>query len=279
MKSRFSLHASSCQTCGAALQSAKPTWIQLELSAVPVRYRKVFENAATRLNTIITQSPRFVQINGAVNLVGIKITAKVSQIDGLGKILGQAGPTAILSSDGLPVLGIMDFDIADIDNMEKNGTLADVIIHEMAHCLGFGTLFEANGLIKWAGTSNPVYIGSHAVTEYGVLTGNATIDHVPLADTGGPGTREGHWRERTFGDELFTGYISGQIRPISRMSVASFKDLGYEVNMLAADPYTLPQPGSFLRQLASYVPVECERPEFIVVEDRQEEGIFIDAAA
>jgi len=223
----------ACSTCGAAVATNGNNWIVVDVTNVPQPYRKPFGNAMQRLNAFITLSRRSVTIDGVTQLIGIEIAAKVAPIDGLGGTLGRAGPTAVLQSDGLPVAGIMEFDIADVANMAANGTLEDVVVHEMAHCLGVGTLWSAKGLIRGAGTSNPTFIGGHALQEYRTLANDPTLTGIPLANTGGPGTREGHWRERTFGDELFTGYISGNVRAISRMSVASLRDLGYEVNMLA----------------------------------------------
>ena len=43
-----------------------------------------------------------------------------------------------------------------------------------------------------------------------------------------------------FGDELLTGFISGGVRPLSRLSIASFEDIGYEVDYSGADPFDLP---------------------------------------
>jgi len=279
MKNILSHQSSTCMTCGAAVNAATSSWIALDLTAVPTRYRKTFEEAAGRFNTIIASTPRSVNINGVVKPVGINISAKVGPIDGIGGTLGQAGPTAVLNSDGLPVSGIMEFDVADIANMESNGTLDDVILHEMAHCLGVGTLWTTAGLVRNSGTPDPVFIGTNAVAEYRTLSSNPLVNGIPLANTGGPGTREGHWRERTFGDELFTGYISGNVRPLSRMSIASLRDLGYDVNFAGADPYTLPSPGTHLRRLAAHVPAECVRPNYVTIDDDGAEGIVIDVAA
>ncbi|MEM9648443.1 MAG: leishmanolysin-related zinc metalloendopeptidase, partial [Bacteroidota bacterium] len=63
---------------------------------------------------------------------------------------------------------------------------------------------------------------------------------IPVANTGGSGTRDGHWREQVFDNELMTGFIDSGINLLSRMSVAAFEDMGYEVNYGAADVYTLP---------------------------------------
>ena len=134
----------------------------------------------------------------------------------------------------------MSFDTADLDRMESDGTLEDVILHEMAHVLGFGTLWESMGLIADSGSINPTFIGADAMAEYGRLTNRPDPAPVPVANTGGAGTRDGHWREAVFGDELLTGFLSGRTRPLSKVSIAAFEDMGYQVDRNAADPYNLP---------------------------------------
>ncbi len=49
-----------------------------------------------------------------------------------------------------------------------------------------------------------------------------------------------HWRESLFGNELMSGYIASSGNSISRITVASLADIGYMVNMAAADSYTPP---------------------------------------
>ena len=96
------------------------------------------------------------------------------------------------------------------------------------------------GLLEGEGTANPVFIGENAMREWGALSGTGRPMPVPVANTGGPGTREGHWRESVFGNELLTGFLDGGINPISRVTVAALQDMGYEVNYDAADEFRLP---------------------------------------
>jgi hypothetical protein len=56
---------------------------------------------------------------------------------------------------------------------------------------------------------------------------------------GGAGTRDSHWRLAVLNNELMTGYLSDVLKPLSRLTVASFEDLGYEVNEQAADAFQL----------------------------------------
>ena len=74
--------------------------------------------------------------------------------------------------------------------------------------------------------------------EIGVLKGWETA--VPVENTGGPGTKNSHWRDTVFRNELMTGFVGGAPNPLSRLTVASLKDLGYVVNLKKAEVYTLP---------------------------------------
>lgn len=200
-----------------------------------------FASAAHRWAQIIRGDLPTAIVDG-VAIDDVLIEAEGIPIDGPGGILGQAGPTHIRPGSHLPVKGIMSFDTADLDRMETDGSLTDVILHEMGHVLGFGTLWSPMymGLIVGAGTANPTFVGANAMREYGVLTERPIPTPVPVANTGGPGTRDGHWRESVLGNELLTGFLSGAIRPLSRLSVGAFEDMGYEVDYDTADAFTLP---------------------------------------
>jgi len=97
-----------------------------------------------------------------------------------------------------------------------------------------------------AGTSNPRYVGQQGLAAYNAIT-SGTATGVPVENTGGSGTRDAHWRESVFGNELMTGFVGpGTNMPLSRLTVGSLADLGYSVNFAAADPYTLPAASSTL---------------------------------
>ena len=118
----------------------------------------------------------------------------------------------------------MHFNSADVAQMAANGTLTAVIMHEMGHVLGIGTLWGTLGLRSGYG-----YTGAHALAEYRALTGNPGATSVPLETNGGSGTAGAHWSEAVFNAELMTGYIElgGTFMPISRMTIGALEDLGY----------------------------------------------------
>jgi hypothetical protein len=211
--------------------------ITIRVDGLTSSQQAIFDTAAARWEQIIVGDLPDAIYQGAV-VDDLIIDAEARTIDGAGGILGQAAPDAFRSESGLPIHGFMQFDSADLAFMEQNGQLEDVILHEMGHILGIGTIWQAQGLLSGAGTTNPRFLGPRATAEYNVLFGtNATS--VPVEGLpSGPGSRDGHWRESVFGNELMSPYISGNLNPISRLTVASLADVGYTVNMSAADSFT-----------------------------------------
>lgn len=201
--------------------------------------QQVFAEAAARWEEIIIGDlPDVVDPTTGETIDDVLIEATATAIDGPGGILGSAGPRE-LRTDGtlLPWKGAMQFDTADLDQLEASGQLVDVIVHEMAHVLGFGTIWELKGLIEGAGTPGSVFTGANAVAAYNEIFGN-TDPAVPLETQGGPGTADGHWSEDLFGTELMTGFLNAGVpNPISRVTVGQFEDLGYQVDYAAADNY------------------------------------------
>lgn len=167
------------------------------------------------------------------------ITVEIVPIDGSGGVLGQAGPCVISATDNLTRAGIMQFDSADVADMIAAGTFDAVVLHEMGHVLGIGTLWDWNrSLLSGAGGSDPRFVGGRGNAEFSALGGASTS--VLVENGGGPGTEDAHWREATFGNELMTGWISPVSNPLSAMTISSLGDLGYSVDRSVADSYSLP---------------------------------------
>ena len=123
-------------------------------------------------------------------------------------------------------------------SLEASGQLYYVVLHEMGHVLGIGTLWQSLGLLAGAGTADPRFLGVHATAEYDTIFGT-TATSVPVEGNSSPaGSRDSHWRESVFRSELMTPVINGIPDPISRVTVGSLWDLGYTVNLNAADVFT-----------------------------------------
>jgi hypothetical protein len=214
------------------------------LGGLTQRQMDAFRSAADRWVQIIVGDLPSVMVGGEV-IDDVRIFAQGEDIDGPGGILGQAGarelrPASAGAAAFLPATGEMSFDTSDLEQMEQDGTLNDVITHEMGHVLGIGRhLWQLKGLLRGAGTSDPTFHGARAIEEYARLRGGEAVP-VPVANVGGIGTRDTHWREAVFVNELMTGTIRESGNPISRMTVGSLADLGYTVDFDAAEPYELP---------------------------------------
>ena len=156
-----------------------------------------------------------------------------------GGVLGGAGPCQIRADTGLPVVGIMFFD---------RNILYDTIIHEMAHVIGFGSLWEYLGLLKDKATgapgTDPHFVGLNGIQAFLDIGGaDYTMSKpVPVENLGGKGVWNGHWRESVFRTELMTSFVNGGVpNPLSVLTLASFQDLGYEqVDLSLADEFVLP---------------------------------------
>lgn len=244
--SRYEIYRATADSkvAAALANTDSPFAIEVRfLGGLTQRQMDAFKLAADRWSRVIVGDLPAVTVDGEV-VDDLLILAEGADIDGPGKILGQAGPTRLRPAGAgaaafIPAKGRMTFDSADLAQMESAGTLNDVIAHEMGHVLGIGTIWTKKHLLKKAGSSNPTFVGPNAMTEYGILAGGGA-KAVPVENTGGPGTQDSHWREGVFRNELMTGFVGAAGNPLSRMTAASLKDLGYVVNMDAAEPYVLP---------------------------------------
>jgi hypothetical protein len=175
-------------------------------------------------------------------------------IDGPGNILGAAGPCFVRTSDNLPVSGVMIFDTEDLAFLESYELLDEVIVHEMGHVLGFGTIWDyERTLLAGAGTGSPTFTGRLANVFYKALGGRGAL---PVEGEYGPGTADSHWDEETFDNELMTGFLNLGENPLSVITAASMRDLGYGAIPIG-EKYRLPAPAgaAALRTQGEGIPI------------------------
>lgn len=210
--------------------------VTLSLSGFTPSQVAIFHEAAARWSEIIRGDIPDVMSNGVL-IDDVRITARARSIDGVGRVLGQAGPTAFRAGTSLPYLGMMEFDSADMANMEQNGRLLTAVFHEIGHILGFGTIWTRRGLLSGAGGASPTFLGKQATAVYNDLF-QANAAGVPVEGNASPvGSRDSHWSETVFRNEAMTPYLSGATHPASQVTIASMADLGYEVDLNAADAF------------------------------------------
>jgi hypothetical protein len=205
---------------------------------------------------------------GGISIDDIVVVVNVATIDGVGGIQGQASPCTTRSSGSLPVVGVFTLDADDAARLVGQQTLTDIVFHELGHILGFGTLWDRAAFRFQQGpASDPRFVGPEAVREWRALGG---VGDPPIEDRGGSGTAFSHWRETSFRTEIMTGFVesAGVRQPLSRVTLASFADLGYRVDYATADEYVLPPATLSLpanRWLADSVPWEEPIPGPIIV--------------
>lgn len=249
----------------ATVQTAYDVDVRFFGTPMSAEHQKLFTDAAARLRAIITGDLVNVaardstggpldlaSICGVAGLPGIAETiddvviyAAVQDIDGPGKVLAQAGPCLARTAGfgRIPVVGIMSFDLADIESLAAGGRLQDVITHEMLHVLGIGTIWGTRNLLADRGLETVNYTGEKARLEcQGIGGASVCASNVPVENTGGAGTRDGHWRESVFDHELMTGFAERGPMPISFMTIGALADLGYGINRDAKDDYAVPLP-------------------------------------
>ena len=181
------------------------------------------------------------------------IFAIVAPIDGVGRVLASAGPCILRTQSRFPVIGVMRFDSDDIASLSSNGRLASVVLHEMLHVIGIGTLWRTRDMLIGSGSTDPRFIGNLAGNQCIAAGGFASCGdgRVPVENSGGSGTAEVHWRESVFDAEVMTGFVeSNAAMPLSTISFASLQDVGYGINLLSADPFLVPTSGSVSARLS-----------------------------
>ncbi|MGZ8492202.1 MAG: leishmanolysin-related zinc metalloendopeptidase [Gemmatirosa sp.] len=219
---------------------------------VPTSLRTAATLAAERLSRIITASA------GSLTLAGQDMSGcgdwvptpysgpvnnhlmfvAVTNIDGPGETLARAGP-CLMATRSLAVVSSVQFDLADASMPQSE--LNSIILHEAVHAVGLGTFDGWTNLLTGAGTSAPLFTGSAANAAWRTLGGSRfQFAGVPVENTGGEGTADGHWREEVLNRELMTGYHdSGTANPLSALTIAALSDLGYQVDASVAEPFVL----------------------------------------
>jgi hypothetical protein len=219
----------------AAFLAARDRWQQLVVGDLPDYGPGFAVDAACP--TFTTPA-----VPGPVDDVVIFAAVRPIPPDGGANILAQAGPCQLRANGLLTIAGIMIFDSDDIGTLTQAASLADVATHEMAHVLGFGLIWSDLGLITGEFGSDPFFTGAGARQAFRLAQGDVAFagNAVPVENTGGTGTRDGHWRDTVFGRELMTGFFnSGVANPLSAVTAASMRDMGYVVDDSRADVYQL----------------------------------------
>ncbi len=231
--------------------------------------QQTFVDAADYWNSVITGYDLTTNSVGQFQTHTLTINASLPAIDGVNGILGSAGPETATYYDNNPVgtptvalyytsTGAMEFDSADVAALVANNTFYSVVLHEMAHVLGIGTLWTYNTNLE--GTTYPLYTvgsgqytGPNALAQWRNEFSMPSATYVPVELGGGGGTANGHWNEvdggagltgivsadngMDFSKELMTGWASSTFF-VSRTTLGALDDLGYTVDYSKAGVVT-----------------------------------------
>ena len=224
-----------------------------------------FVDAADYWNSVITGYSLIYDGAGFPTPHGLTITASLPAIDGVNGILGSAGPQTATYYDnnpvGLPTValnyattGSMQFDSADVAALVANNTFYGVVLHEMAHVLGIGTLWTFNNNVNGTtynlyNNDSGQYTGPNALARWQTEFNLPAATFVPVELGGGSGTANGHWNENDggggltgivsvdngmdFTNELMTGWASNSFF-VSKTTLGGLADLGYIVDYTKA---------------------------------------------
>ena len=207
----------------------------------------VFTQAANYWNHIITgYSP------GIAGIHGLVINVSASYIDGVGGLLGQTSPggtrrykTANGTTYWLPLDGDIALDGDDLADMYSKGYLYPAIVHEVAHSIGFGAIWDYYPGVYQDGSGQ--YKGAAGLAAYrSEFAGQKAAQYVPVELQGGASASDYHWAEALDGGsatgitdargrdmqyELMTGWLNLPAAQafVSQTTIHSFEDLGYTV--------------------------------------------------
>jgi len=235
------------------------------LDGVSSTVRNALTDAAKVWENVIPYS----SFNGAHTL-NIDVVGLNSSQDWLAAATNTGGQTAA-NGKWLPTTGTIRINTSYANTYNNNpGYLKDIVTHELAHVLGIGTIWEKNGNSLINRSTNTYKADSYAGRAYGEVTGTLQPTAVPV-EAGS----YGHWDENALQNELLTPYAEsiGTKMPLSEVTIASLRDLGWNVNYGAADNFSLSQsikrPDGLMPDLvdstattATVSPIDSSAPSF-----------------
>jgi hypothetical protein len=175
----------------------------------------------------------------ATSIDDLLVVLFIERDDGVGKRYAQAGPSWLrgraTSPLPVPFAGYLVLDEADVAGLAANNLLPSVMMHELAHILGFGLNWLESPLSLLDPTDCQRRANRGQVFSARFTGRNARSSLSQISATRAEVETTGsaacvHWRESTFGNELMTGLIAPGANPISVLTVASLEDIGYGVD-------------------------------------------------
>lgn len=245
--SRFDIDAVIVGTASASLrnavESAADTWESIVTTSLP---DIDFSDGPVALDDCVAGETQVADV-----IDDLRIFVRVASIDGVGGTLASAGPCYRRRASWLPVIAQITLDSDDLEGASPM-LMRQVVMHEMGHALGFGIWHDfsllRNPALDRIGeevlpSPDTHFVGPLAVAAFNAAGGTSHRGgKVPVANVGGAGRADSHWRESVFGHELMTPILTvGQEQPLSAVTIQSLADLGYGVDVSHAESFSLPR--------------------------------------
>lgn len=219
------------------------------LEAVNSGVRNAIAEAAKFWENVISHS----SFNGAhslrIDVVGMNTSERW-----LASATNRAGQVAA-NGKWLPITGDVRINTSYAQTYNSNPNyLRDIVVHEFGHVIGIGSLWEKNGNALVDRATNTYKANTYAGKAYAELLNSSTPQPIPVEPR-----VFGHWDENKFGNELLTPFAEreGTKMPLSQVTLASLRDMGWNVNYGAAAPFSLAE-----AQSQSLLPVNPDLPGF-----------------
>jgi hypothetical protein len=186
----------------------------------------------------------------AKSIDDISIYVMIGPLDGEGDAVAMSGACIPRGGAngwyGMPAVGTIVLDEADIAQLDSDGVFEAVVTREMGRAMGFNPgIWELHGFLRNPSLPESPDADTHMNAPLVVAAFNAAGGEsysgakAPLESGAMPGISDVHWRESVFGDEVMTPYVTGDSQPLSRITLEALYEVGYELNVMMADPFTL----------------------------------------
>ena len=174
----------------------------------------------------------------------IKVYVMIGPLDGAGNAVAMSGACYVRPGAngwaGMPALGAIVLDEADVAQLESDGVLEAVVTREMARALGFGPFaWNAHGFLQNPSLPEELPEEPDADTHMNAplvvppstpqVARVTQAPKVPLENGAMEGISDVHWRESVFGNEVMTPYVTGDSQPLSRITLEALYEVGYEL--------------------------------------------------
>ncbi len=172
------------------------------------------------------------------------VLVSVRDIDGPGGTVAATTVCMVRDLSFLPLVAAINLDRMDMDDLSDTDVV-DVVLHELGHSLGIGSIWQHTGLLALASLFSPgadtQVAGAHAIEAFDSAGGRRLHGRQGAVENSmGYGSSDTHWRESVFGLELMTpAQQVGRSDPFSAITIESLADLGYTVDATLADDYEL----------------------------------------